>query len=335
LVLSSAAPAAGWANGTNGCNSYGTHDWVLKKAIKAVRDDASWVRVRVALRATDDPVIAGSEEELVSGDLLTFAIPIEIPDMTDPANLKYLLPAGANQVGATTAFSSTTAASSTGPACADYWTSPCLDDSVVYHRTFITDKYIDVPECPPNCYPWATNYAFNGDDRDFGHSLTASTKTRVTVRMDWEGVQVGKRAPTYTRDVAPTKRHIIDAAGEYHYESTKTGYLNPLVQYIDYNRSRYRIRVRHSGKNPYQNYYPPIDYEWEYVITRDGGITTRGLHDGAPDYEDFYRAPFSEGIKRVYTHAHTSFRSLSTPMDQKNRRWCSNGCPNFGTARWV
>jgi hypothetical protein len=55
LVLFSAAPAAGWANGTGGCNSFGTHDWVLDKAIKAVRDDASWVRVRVALRATDDP----------------------------------------------------------------------------------------------------------------------------------------------------------------------------------------------------------------------------------------------------------------------------------------
>jgi hypothetical protein len=38
-----------------GCNSFGTHDWILKKAIRAVGNRASWVRVRVALRATDDP----------------------------------------------------------------------------------------------------------------------------------------------------------------------------------------------------------------------------------------------------------------------------------------
>ena len=54
LVFAS-TPAFAWANGTGGCNSYGTHDWILNKAMKAVGDDASWVRVRVALRATDDP----------------------------------------------------------------------------------------------------------------------------------------------------------------------------------------------------------------------------------------------------------------------------------------
>jgi hypothetical protein len=53
LVLSSAAPAAGWANGTEGCNSFGTHDLVLDAALDMV--DASWVNRRVALRATDDP----------------------------------------------------------------------------------------------------------------------------------------------------------------------------------------------------------------------------------------------------------------------------------------
>lgn len=45
----------GWANGTGGCNSYGAHDWVLDKAIGAASNDASWVKRRVALRATDDP----------------------------------------------------------------------------------------------------------------------------------------------------------------------------------------------------------------------------------------------------------------------------------------
>ena len=49
------APAFGWSNGTGGCNSFGTHDWILKKALNAAAKKTSWVRVRVALRATDDP----------------------------------------------------------------------------------------------------------------------------------------------------------------------------------------------------------------------------------------------------------------------------------------
>jgi hypothetical protein len=59
LVVASFVPAQpvamGWANGTGGCNSFGTHDWILKKAIGAAEADANWVRTRVALRATDDP----------------------------------------------------------------------------------------------------------------------------------------------------------------------------------------------------------------------------------------------------------------------------------------
>lgn len=54
-LLLPAPQALAWANGTNGCNSFGAHDWLLKKAIRAVGNKASWVRVRVALRATDDP----------------------------------------------------------------------------------------------------------------------------------------------------------------------------------------------------------------------------------------------------------------------------------------
>ncbi len=50
-----AEPAHAWSNGTNGCNSFGTHDWILKKAIRVAGKKASWVRERVALRATDDP----------------------------------------------------------------------------------------------------------------------------------------------------------------------------------------------------------------------------------------------------------------------------------------
>ena len=44
-----------WSNGPEGCNSYGTHDWILDQALQAVGEQADWVRTRVALRATDDP----------------------------------------------------------------------------------------------------------------------------------------------------------------------------------------------------------------------------------------------------------------------------------------
>jgi hypothetical protein len=47
--------AGAWSNGTDGCNSFGTHDRIAKKAIKATGKKASWVRARTALRATDDP----------------------------------------------------------------------------------------------------------------------------------------------------------------------------------------------------------------------------------------------------------------------------------------
>jgi hypothetical protein len=55
LVAIPAGPVDAWSNGSEGCNSFGTHDWILRKAIKAAGKKASWVRVRVALRATDDP----------------------------------------------------------------------------------------------------------------------------------------------------------------------------------------------------------------------------------------------------------------------------------------
>ena len=57
LLMSSvvAVPALAWSNGTEGCNSYGTHDWVLDQALQAIGEQADWVKTRVALRATDDP----------------------------------------------------------------------------------------------------------------------------------------------------------------------------------------------------------------------------------------------------------------------------------------
>ena len=55
LGLLTPTPAFAWANGEDGCNSYGTHDWILDQALQAVGEQAEWVRTRVALRATDDP----------------------------------------------------------------------------------------------------------------------------------------------------------------------------------------------------------------------------------------------------------------------------------------
>ena len=55
LVAVSAAPAFAWANGGDGGNAYGTHDWVLEHAIKLAGSKASWVDVPTALLASDDP----------------------------------------------------------------------------------------------------------------------------------------------------------------------------------------------------------------------------------------------------------------------------------------
>lgn len=55
LVISGAAPASAWSNGRSGPNSFGTHDWILDRAARATADETGWIRLRVALRATDDP----------------------------------------------------------------------------------------------------------------------------------------------------------------------------------------------------------------------------------------------------------------------------------------
>lgn len=50
--------ASGWANGRSGPNGYGTHDWILDKALAAVErrnNSVGWVRRDVALWATDNP----------------------------------------------------------------------------------------------------------------------------------------------------------------------------------------------------------------------------------------------------------------------------------------
>ena len=53
LVVLLPTPALAWSNGPNGPDTFGTHDWILAKALKAT--DPNWVNKRVALRATDDP----------------------------------------------------------------------------------------------------------------------------------------------------------------------------------------------------------------------------------------------------------------------------------------
>jgi hypothetical protein len=56
LVFLWAPSALAWSNGVDGPDSFGTHDWILKTAVRVVNNDqVRWVRKRVALRATDDP----------------------------------------------------------------------------------------------------------------------------------------------------------------------------------------------------------------------------------------------------------------------------------------
>lgn len=55
VALWPAPPASAWSNGVAGPNSYGTHDWLLDRALSALGETASWVCRRTALQATDDP----------------------------------------------------------------------------------------------------------------------------------------------------------------------------------------------------------------------------------------------------------------------------------------
>lgn len=52
------SPLRAWSNGSSGPNSYGTHDWILDKAIRTLKrrgNRADWVKLQTALWATDDP----------------------------------------------------------------------------------------------------------------------------------------------------------------------------------------------------------------------------------------------------------------------------------------
>jgi hypothetical protein len=52
------SPVQAWSNGSSGPNSYGTHDWILDKAIWTLKrrgNRVDWVKLQTALWATDDP----------------------------------------------------------------------------------------------------------------------------------------------------------------------------------------------------------------------------------------------------------------------------------------
>ncbi|MEO8437118.1 MAG: hypothetical protein ABI562_01575 [Chloroflexota bacterium] len=56
LIVGSATPVFGWANGGSGGDGYGTHDWVVSQALKVFGDSPpAWLEVDTALKATDDP----------------------------------------------------------------------------------------------------------------------------------------------------------------------------------------------------------------------------------------------------------------------------------------
>lgn len=55
LSVGSVQSAFAWGNGGNERNGYGTHDWLLDKAIEAAGEKANWVDVNAALLASDDP----------------------------------------------------------------------------------------------------------------------------------------------------------------------------------------------------------------------------------------------------------------------------------------
>jgi hypothetical protein len=55
VVLLAASPASAWGNGATGANGFGTHDWVLRQAVRAAGRSGDWICLHAAMRATDDP----------------------------------------------------------------------------------------------------------------------------------------------------------------------------------------------------------------------------------------------------------------------------------------
>lgn len=292
----------------------------------------------------------GQQEGLLSGDGLSFTLPVSIPD-GGPINRQSLgQPQAPNKVqlvgppNAESLLSSSEAgAVESGQASEDpidgtqdsaqkndlsLLANSYQDDASVWHRTFIMKQYVR------GSPPLDTNY-FGGDNRGHSTSMAASVRTEVKTITDFETDTV----LSYRKTVSPTRRYTRSADGTYRLNETRQGVLNPTVQFFNEN-GRVRVRVRHSASNPfYFNAYPNIDYEWEYLMVSDGGVTAKGLHDGAPSYETFYEPPFSGTPTRVYAFTEGSFTELSPPMDG-GKSWCKPkgagfNCPGFGTPRWV
>ena len=56
ILLLLPGAAFGWANGPDGPDSFGSHDWILQEGNRlAAQQDAAWVDLAVALPRTDDP----------------------------------------------------------------------------------------------------------------------------------------------------------------------------------------------------------------------------------------------------------------------------------------
>jgi hypothetical protein len=74
--------AFAWGSGGDDGNGYGTHDWVLDQAIGLVGQDASWVDVRTALLATDDPdSIPGDIGHVFHDEGLYGGVPQRVADL--------------------------------------------------------------------------------------------------------------------------------------------------------------------------------------------------------------------------------------------------------------
>lgn len=206
-------------------------------------------------------------------------------------------------------------------------------DSFIWHETFIPENFVNAPD-PNGCLD-DSDWWFKGDFRDFTqYADSGSTRSKVRLRMDWSA-----RKLYYTRSIATVERYYRTCSGIWIKDSQKKGvWENFAIHYVNRDGpcdTRCRLHIRHGAQNPYEFFYGAIDYEWEYVVTKDGGVTARGMHDGAPNYQTFYQPRGSSGVGIGYTFTRTNYESLAAPMDWRDRTWCLYGCPTWGTSYWV
>jgi len=56
LLAAMSGSVFAWANGGDGGNGFGTHDWIITSAMKVFGDSPpAWFEVETALLASDDP----------------------------------------------------------------------------------------------------------------------------------------------------------------------------------------------------------------------------------------------------------------------------------------